>query len=1166
MLKLEDIEAKTQVAGIEPDVTVRVLDVEKAGPDAVNVSYKLPSGKLLEKTIFRADEPKLSLSTTSSQFTFRASPEDFKLAAEATRIKLAHLFDPMMAIHTSNVDPLPHQIAAVYETMLHKHPLRFVLADDPGAGKTIMAGLLIRELMLRGDLQRCLIVAPGSLVEQWQGELTDKFGLPFEILTNAMVESTQTGNPFRERDLLIARLDQLSRKEEWQEKLRADDAMWDLIIVDEAHKLAARYYGNELKGTKRYELGKLLGHQDRTRNFLLMTATPHNGKEEDFQAWMALVDEDRFLGKAREGAGKADVSDLMRRMVKEELVKFDGTPLFPDRIAETAQYELSPAEMKLYEDVTSYVREQMGRAEALADGKKKAVVGFALTILQRRLASSPYAIGQSLKRRRTRLEERLNELKNPKPKTEKKKSWEDAYDFSLDDLDEQLSAEELEEMEEGLVDEATAAKSIPEMHKEIEELKLLEKQAAAVLTSGVDRKWDELSAILQSNDPVMLRPDGKRRKMIIFTEHKDTLDYLVRRITNVITPERVIEIHGGTRREDRIAAQEQFRQSPDVTMLVATDAAGEGVNLQVANLMVNYDLPWNPNRIEQRFGRIHRIGQTEVCRLWNLVAKGTREGEVFERLFLKLEEARATLKGKVFDVLGQTFDDKPLKDLLMDAIRHGEDPEVRAKLFKQVDVAMDLKHIEGLYKRNALTADAFNAERLAAVKDQMEKAEARKLQPFFLRRFLVEALGSQGGALTEREAGRYEVKHVPASVRNHNKTQGNRKPVLERYERITFDRGLVRTPLGKPPADLVHPAHPLMASLISLTLKEKDAALYAGTVLIDPVNSGTTPRLMFLIDHGIREGTSMTHLASRRMSFIEIDPAGQVRDAGAAPYLSYYAPTVGEAKLVEKALADPWLTQDLSQLALGWATQHLVGDHLVEVKAARSQMVKKTLAAVHERLTKEITHWSKRANELNAEVKAGKQPKLQPDNARKRVDELKARLAARTQQLEATLNVASNPPVIAGCALILPQGLVDEHHDRKPVVSDDPDARRAVELIAMKAVMDAEAALGHTVKDVSAQKCGWDVHAITKAGVDRFIEVKGRRHDAETITVTTNEVLEGMNKGDRFILAMVLVNGSVVDGPHYIRSPFAKEPDVGAASVNYELKKLRALARPPHLA
>jgi SNF2 family DNA or RNA helicase len=1167
MVKLEDIKPDDRLEGIEPAGDVSVLHVKPAGPDAVNVTYELPSGQVLKKTLFRTDEAKLGVASSGSQFTFRAPAEDFKLAAEATRIHLAHLFDPMMAIHTSNVDPLPHQIAAVYESMLPRQPLRYVLADDPGAGKTIMAGLYIRELILRSDLERCLIVCPGSLVEQWQSELGEKFGLPFEILTHAMVESTQTGNPFRERNLLIARLDQLTRNEDWQEKLKADDAAWDLVIFDEAHKLAAHYWGRELKTTKRYELGKLLGEPGRARHFLLMTATPHNGKEDDFQAWMALIDEDRFLGKVRNGQTKVDVSDLMRRMVKEDLVKFDGTPLFPDRVAETVKYKLTPAERQLYDDVTSYVREQMGRADAILDGKKKAVVGFALTILQRRLASSPYAIKRSLERRRNKLEDRLAELKNPQPK-KAKNNWE-SFDFDFEDVDEELAADELEQIEEIVVDEATAAKTIPELEKEIAELKLLEKQAADVLKSDVDKKWDELSSILQSDATEMLYPDGRRRKMLIFTEHKDTLDYLKKKIIGVLGNESaVIEIHGGTRREDRIRAQERFRQDKDVLILIATDAAGEGVNLQVASLMVNYDLPWNPNRIEQRFGRIHRIGQTEICRLWNLVATETREGEVFDRLFTKLEEARDTLKGKVFDVLGQTFEDTPLKQLLIKAIREGEDPKVKEKLFQVVDGALDREHIENLFKQNALTPDAFNAERLQSVKEQMEKAEAKKLQPFFLRRFLVEALKEHGGKLSEREPGRYEVKHVPAIVRQHNKVHGNRRPVLERYERITFEREKVRTPLNKPFADLVHPAHPLMASLIDLLLKEKGPTLHSGTVLIDPIDPGTTPRLMFLIDHIIREGTAMTRAASRQMHFVEIGPDGAVRDAGTAPYLNYYVPSDGEQKLVDRVLGDPWLQQDLGQLAIGWATQHIVGQHLDDVKAAREKMVKKTLAAVHERLTKEINHWSKRRNELEAAVKAGDQPKIQPENAKKRVEELKARLEHRTAELEGMLHVASNPPVIAGCALILPQGLVDEFHDRAPTLkefgSQDPEARRQVELIGMKVVIEAEKALGHTVKDVSAEKCGWDVWAVTPAGEDRFIEVKGRRHDAETITVTTNEVLMGMNKGERFFLAMVLVNGDQVDGPHYIRSPFTSEPDVGAASVNYVIKELRERAKPAH--
>jgi SNF2 family DNA or RNA helicase len=332
----------------------------------------------------------------------------FRLVSEAQRIRLAHLFDPVLAVHTSIVDPLPHQITAVYETMLPRQPLRFLLADDPGAGKTIMAGLLIKELVARGDLQRCLIVCPGSLAEQWQDELYRRFHLPFEILTNDKLEAARTGNWFLETNLCIARLDKLSRNEDVQQKLQVPDCRWDLVVCDEAHKMSATVFGGETKYTKRYRLGQLLSTL--TRHFLLMSATPHNGKEADFQLFMALLDGDRFEGRYRDGVHTADVSDLMRRMVKESLLKFDGTPLFPERIAYTVPYRLSDAEAALYRAVTDYVREEFNRAEALENDKRAGTVGFALTILQRRLASSPEAIYQSLRRRRERLESRLREL------------------------------------------------------------------------------------------------------------------------------------------------------------------------------------------------------------------------------------------------------------------------------------------------------------------------------------------------------------------------------------------------------------------------------------------------------------------------------------------------------------------------------------------------------------------------------------------------------------------------------------------------------------------------------------------------------------------------------------------------------------------------------------
>ena len=377
-------------------------------PKRLSLPTRQPTGKLGNEVIYRHDEPRLEIVEQGRPWSFDGDGALFRLVSEAQRIRLAHLFDPVLAVHTSVVDPLPHQITAVYEHMLPRQPLRFLLADDPGAGKTIMAGLLIKELVARGDLQRCLIVCPGSLAEQWQDELYRRFHLPFEILTNDKLEAARTGNWFLETNLVIARLDKLSRNEDVQQKLQAPDCRWDLVVCDEAHKMSATVFGGEIKYTKRYHLGQLLSTL--TRHFLLMSATPHNGKEADFQLFMALLDGDRFEGKFRDGVHSADVSDLMRRMVKENLLKFDGTPLFPERIAYTVPYHLSPQEEALYKAVTEYVRNEFNRAEALENDKRAGTVGFALTILQRRLASSPEAIYQSLRRRRERLESRLREL------------------------------------------------------------------------------------------------------------------------------------------------------------------------------------------------------------------------------------------------------------------------------------------------------------------------------------------------------------------------------------------------------------------------------------------------------------------------------------------------------------------------------------------------------------------------------------------------------------------------------------------------------------------------------------------------------------------------------------------------------------------------------------
>jgi len=592
MLTLESITPGLALTGLEPSVIATIVAVVPIADGALQVIYKTPDGALKDRLLNRGDETSIDIATAERPWSFDGDGEAFKLTVEAKRIDLAFLFDPMMAVHTSNVDPLPHQITAVYESMLPQQPLRFVLADDPGSGKTIMAGLYIRELIMRADARRIVIVAPGGLVEQWRDEMFEKFGLEFRVFSKELESATPSGNPFEDLDHLIVRLDQMARNEDLQEKLCA--AGWDLVVFDEAHKLAAHFFGNKLEKTGRFRLAENLGAQ--TRHLLLMTATPHSGKEEDFQLFLSLLDSDRFYGKFRDGVHKVDTSDLMRRMVKEELVKFDGTPLFPERRAYTVNYKLSDIEVALYEAVTNYVQTEMGKADQL-DGQRRGSVGFALTALQRRLASSPEAIFQSLKRRRERLERRLREENLG---SRGQRILAETLD-TLPEDDDDLSADEQEQLEESLVDRATTAQTIAELEQEIILLRGLEQQAKVLVASGQDRKWDELSRILQ-NEPQMHDAGGRLRKIIIFSEHRDTLNYLNEKIAGVLgSHDSIVTIHGGTHRDDRRKAQARFRSDPEIRVLVATDAAGEGVNLQNANLMVNYDLPWNPNRLEQRF-------------------------------------------------------------------------------------------------------------------------------------------------------------------------------------------------------------------------------------------------------------------------------------------------------------------------------------------------------------------------------------------------------------------------------------------------------------------------------------------------------------------------------------------------------------------------------------
>jgi len=1173
MSRLEDLTPKAAVRGILPGSLITVVSVQWFGSEALELTYKTPEGKVANELLYRHDEPRIEVVEQGRPWSFDGDGALFRLVSEAHRIRLAHLFDPVLAVHTSVVEPLPHQITAVYEEMLPRQPLRFLLADDPGAGKTIMAGLLIKELIARGALQRCLVVCPGSLAEQWQDELYRRFHLPFEILTNDKLEAARTGNWFLETNLVIARLDKLSRNEDAQDKLKAPDCRWDLVVCDEAHKMSASYFGGEIKYTKRYRLGQLLSTL--TRHFLLMTATPHNGKEEDFQLFMALIDGDRFEGRFRDGVHTADVSDLMRRMVKESLLKFDATPLFPERIAYTVPYKLSNAEAQLYKAVTDYVRDEFNRAESLQNDKRAGTVGFALTILQRRLASSPEAIYQSLRRRRERLEGRLREME-----LLRRAAVIDAPVLDAEDVEDLEDApEEVEAAEEEILDQATAARTIAELQAEIETLTRLETLALAVRRSGEDKKWRELASLFgEVFTPAALREsedDGERariptaaphQKLVIFTEHRHTLNYLTQRITTLLgRDEAVVTIHGGMGREERMKAQEAFRHDPAVQVLIATDAAGEGINLQRAHLMVNYDLPWNPNRLEQRFGRIHRIGQTEVCYLWNLVADETREGEVYRTLLDKLEQARETLGGQVFDVLGKVqFDGQPLKQLLIEAIRYGEQPDVRDRLTKVVENAFDRSQLQDLLEERALAHDAMDASRVFRIREEMERAEARRLQPHYIESFFLEAFKRLGGSAKQRESRRYEITHVPAPVRNRDRQIGIGEAVLPRYERIAFEKSHV-SPQGQPLAAFVCPGHALLDAVIDLTLERNRDLLRRGATLVDERDYSTEPRVLFYLEHAIQDA-SLTRagerrVVSKRMLYVEMDAQGNACHLHYAPYLDYRPLSEDEPNL-DALLARPeanWITRELETQAQRYAIANVVPEHLEEVRKRKLELIAKTEAAVKDRLTKEIAYWDHRAEQLKLQEQAGRSnAQLNSGEARKRADLLQGRLEKRMSELQLERQISPLPPVVIGGLLVVPLGLIAKMTGKPLPALVDTQAAAAR---ARQIVMEVERQLGFEPTDREFERLGYDIESrVPGTGQLRFIEVKGRVAGADTITVTKNEILYSFNKPDQFILAMVEFFPDGAHRVHYLRRPFQREPDFGVTSVNYDFAALLSRA------
>jgi hypothetical protein len=633
----------------------------------------------------------------------------------------------------------------------------------------------------------------------------------------------------------------------------------------------------------------------------------------------------------------------------------------------------------------------------------------------------------------------------------------------------------------------------------------------------------------------MYEADGSRRKVIIFTEHRDTLNYLVDQISSLLGREdAVVVIHGGVRREARRAAQELFTQDKDTLVLVGTDAAGEGLNLQRAHLMVNYDLPWNPNRIEQRFGRIHRIGQTEVCHLWNLVAEDTREGAVFVRLLEKVEEQRRAYQGKVFDVLGEAFEGRPLRELLIEAIRYGDRPDVRARLDRVIDAEVSAG-LDKLLAERALQHDVLAETDVQELRLRMEEARARRLQPHYVQAFFTEAFRLLGGRMSARETGRFEITHVPAEVRDRDRLIGLGGPVLRRYERVCFVRDLRVS--AKPKADLIAPGHPLLDAVVDLIVERYGTLLKQGAILVDGNDAGEEPRLLVALTQQITDGHSPARTVSKRFDFVEIRRDGTAESAGPAPYLDYRPPAEGEDSALEEVLHEPWLASGLEELAVTWAVEHGMSEHVAEVQGRVLATVARARRQVRERLTQEINYWDARHAELLDQQAAGRSLKIRPETAEKRARDLERRLEKRLAELAADEALRPLPPVVAGGALVVPQGLIERFTGQQVATYAKETAE--VDRRAVAAVMAAERRLGREPHEMPHNNKGYDIRSLTPDGHWVFIEVKGRILGAEDFVVTRNEVLYGKN-ADRYRLALVSVHpdGPAHDEIRYVVDPF----------------------------
>jgi superfamily II DNA or RNA helicase len=1013
-----------------------------------------------------------------------------RIGIQAYSLGIAFEFDPYFGLSVSRVDPLPHQLEAIYDYMLKLPRVRFLLADDAGAGKTIMAGLLLRELKLRGLIERTLIVCPANLTFQWQRELKEKFDEQFLVMRGFELRVQYGVNQWLEHSQTITSLD-LAKREDILPSLR--QAKWDLVVVDEAHHMSA---ASEDKKSMRYRLGELL--RDTTDHYLLLTATPHKGDPVNFTLFLRLLDEDAFadVRSIREAIERRRAPFYLRRL-KEAMVYFpeqqsDGTwaalKIFTKRIPHSINFQIDGPEFELYREVTRFVKSQSARAAAREDDPRARAVGFLMTLYQRRLASSTFAVQRSLENRARRLDSALKRGQQLLAET--------VVVPDPDDLEEMEEAER-EKWEERLA-LMSVARNPQELREEIEDLLRLAKIAEEVEAAGAEAKLSKLRNVLQEQG-FFERPD---QRLLIFTEFKDTLDYLVARLRS--WGFRVGFIHGGmkpgSREEEgsRLWAEQQFKDG-QFQILVATEAAGEGINLQVCHILFNYDIPWNPNRLEQRMGRIHRYGQQHDCLIFNFVATNTVEGHVLQRLLERLQEIRDALdEDAVFNVVGEILPAAHIDRILRDyyAGKLG-DQDLESRILRDVN--------EDRFRaicKTALEGLATKTLNLGMLVERRARAQEHRVVPETIARFMTEAAPLVSLSLNPHSSlpHTFDPGPTPGRLRRVEQQPDWRLPrLVNRYPRICTDRKVA----DENAIEWVTPGHPLFEALRRNALEDAQSAFADGACFYS-LRHDRPARFDF---YRARVVDGLGKLMHERMFVVEITESGEpsLREP---TMLGDLQPAPDPEALPSVAIA-PEATTALQEKALAPFLEEVKAERVGEVERIREH-VEISLTELIARADQDIGRFEEEKNR-NVEGAAGLL-KIATDKH----DELCHRRERRREELDRQKALHLEGVERFASALVLP------HPDR-----DRPDLRNlrpnpVTEATAMRVAMEYERAAGRAVADVHEKDLGYDLTSLdTRSGELRLIEVKGLAGSDGSIIVTPNEHRVAEDRRDCYWLYVV---------------------------------------------